>query len=185
MSVKRVFVLLAAITAAPLIGQHRQPPAFESYKAKVFSGVPAAPVISGEYEERYHQQIVDGVVRGDGVLRDGIEQPGVNFAGRYIVIQMSAGAPGLRMVIVDAITGKIIYPPISIHGVGARSFDLPLLVEDNSVPRNPIVEFRPDSRLMVVSATLNGAPTPADFYYELDGRGWNLIRKVTRVPRQM
>ena len=57
------------------------------------------------------------------------------------MIQMSAGAPGLRMVIVDAITGKIIYPPISIHGVGARSFDLPLLLEDNSVARNPIVEF--------------------------------------------
>ena len=134
MIVIRVLVVLAAIGAAPLIGQHRKSPIFESYRVKVFSGAPAAPAIAGEYEERYRQQIVDGVVRGDGVLRNGIEQPGVNFAGRYIVIQMSAGAPGLRMVIVDAITGKIIYPPISIQGVGGRSFDLPLLLGSTALP---------------------------------------------------
>jgi hypothetical protein len=60
------------------------------------------------------------------VLRDGKEQKGPNFAGSLIVIQWGCGAPCLRMAIVNARTGEVYSPPISINGVGVQSFDLPL-----------------------------------------------------------
>ena len=140
-------------------------------------------MIFGEYEALYRQEIIDGVVMGYGVWRDGVEKPGVNFAGHYIVIRMSAGAPGLRMAIVDAITGTILYPPLSIDGIGVRNFDLPLYYQENSGAQNPFVKFRPDSRLMVITATAAGMPAPEDFYYELGRRGWKLLRRVERAPR--
>ena len=53
------------------------------------------------------------------------------------MIQWGCGAPCMRMSMVDARTGELYYPPISFNGVGARSFDLPLLTVGKSVPQNP------------------------------------------------
>jgi len=123
-----------------------------------------------------------GVEKGWGVDKDGNAQgrPGPNFAGSMIVVQWSSGAPGIDMAMVDAQTGVVYYPPISFHGVGAASFDLPVLTVGLSVSRNPDIEFRLNSRLMVIKAT----PTqtrqhPSYTYYFLwqDSR-WTLLRRV-------
>ena len=183
MKVKIVMTLMAAMAGEPLFGQSRPALPFEAYRVALFGGKPAVPVIFGEYEALYRQEIIDGVVMGYGVWRDGVEKPGVNFAGHYVVIRMSAGAPGLRMAIVDALTGTILYPPLSIHGIGVRNFDLPLLQRENSVARNPSIEFRADSRLMVITASVAGVRAPAEFYYELGRRGWKLVRRLDQAPR--
>jgi hypothetical protein len=112
-------------------------------------------------------------------VRDGREQEGPNFAGNLIVIQWGCGAPCMRMAIVDAQTGEI--PSDLGKGVGARSFDMPLLAIGDSVPQNPAVQFQPNSSLMIIKATPNqsGRRHPSYTYYFLWRRNrWTLLRKA-------
>ena len=93
------------------------------------------------------------------------------------VIQLGCGAPCMRMAIVDARTGDVFYPPISISGVGARSFDLPLFTLRDSVPQNPEVQFRLDSSLMIIKAT-PGAQASYTYYFLWRENRWVLLRRV-------
>jgi hypothetical protein len=157
-------------------------PRFEEYPvAEIFTGVPAAPKLVTRQAQSYAQQIRDGVAYGYGVLRDGKEQKAPNFAGNLIVIQWACGAPCLRMAIVNAQSGDVYYPPISINGLGAHSFDLPLLMIGDSVPQNPEVHFRLSSRLMIVRATPNQSgrhPSYTYFFLWRQDR-WILLKKVS------
>jgi len=160
------------------------PPRFEDYPAsEIFSGTPTAPKLAPPAEQSYAEQIRDGVEKGYGVFRDSKEQRGPNFAGNQIVIQWGCGAPCLRMAIVDARTGDVYYPPISINGVGARSFDLPLLMIGDSVPQNPEVQFRLNSSLMIINATPNqsGRQPSYTYYFLWRQNRWTLLRKVPLV----
>jgi hypothetical protein len=156
-------------------------PRFEDYPSgRTFTAKPAAPRIATALEQSYVDQIRNGVEKGYGVFRDGKEQVGANFAGNLIVIQWACGAPCVRMVIVDAQTGAIYYPPISINGIGARSFDLPLLTPKGSVPRNPDVQFRADSDLMVITATPGkfGLRRSYAYYFLWRQSRWAFLRKL-------
>ncbi len=156
-------------------------PRFEEYPAsEMFIGTPAALKLTTPVEQNYAEQIRDGVEKGYGVFRDSKEQKGPNFAGNLIVIQWGCGAPCLRMAIVDARSGDVYYPPISINGVGARSFDLPLLMIGDSVPQNPEVQFRPNSNLMIFKATPNqsGRHPSYTYYFLWRQNRWTLLRKV-------
>jgi hypothetical protein len=91
-----------------------QLPRFEDYPVTdVFKGTPAAPIFATAEQGRFRGLISDGVTHGIGVLREGKEQPGPNFAGRYIAITWSCGSPCGRMAIVDAATGNIYNAPLS------------------------------------------------------------------------
>jgi hypothetical protein len=172
---------VAAVPFTQTRRDHRMPPRFEAFPVvRAFEGEAAAPKIETGMARKYSDRIVDGVDRGFGVFSGGIERKGPNFAGSLIVIQWSCGAPCLRMAIVDAISGAIIDPPISINGIGQASFDLPLLQSKNSVSRNPELEFRRDSRLMIVRATL-GRRT-SSFYFVRETDSWRLIREVPFEP---
>ena len=84
------------------------------------------------------------------------------------------------MAIVDARTGDVYYPPISANGVGARSFDLPLLTVGNVVSRNSEVQFRLNSNLMIIKSTPSQSGRhPAYTYYFLWRQNrWILLRKM-------
>ena len=156
-------------------------PRFEDYQvSQIFTGTPAGPKLVTPLEQSYADQIKDGVEKGYGVFRDRKEQPGPNFAGNLIVIQWGCGAPCMRMAIVDARTGELYYPPISFNGVGARSFELPLLTVGNSVPQNPEIQFRPDSGLMIIKATpkQSGSHPSYTYYFLWRQNRWTLLRKV-------
>lgn len=156
-------------------------PRFKDYPAsEIFTGVPAAPNLGTPLDQSYADQIRDGVHKGYGVFHDGKEQKGPNFAGKLIVIQWGCGSPCMRMAIVDARTGDVYPPPISFEGVGARSFDLPLLTIGNSVAQNPEVQFRPNSSLMLIKATPNqsGRHTSYTYYFLWRQNRWTLLRKV-------
>ena len=153
-------------------------PRFADYPAAdIFAATPAAPRIVTPAEKAYAREIRTGVTEGLGVFRNGKEQKGPNFAGRLIVIQWGCGSPCLRMAIVDAQTGDVYYPPISINGLAALSFDLPVLRARGSAPQNPIVEFRLDSNLLIVRAT-PGHTDRANTYYFLWQGGWRLLRRA-------
>jgi hypothetical protein len=95
-----------------------------------------------------------------------------------IVVQWSSGAPGLQMAMVDAETGEIYCPRISFHGIGATSFDLPLLTVGLSISRNPELQFRSDSRLFVIEATPRQTQQhPSYRYYFLwQDHRWTLLK---------
>lgn len=117
-----------------------------------------------------------------GVARDGDTEsrPGPNFAGNMIVVQWSSGAPGLMMAMVDARTGDVYYPPISYHGVGAARFDLPLLTVGLSVSRNPDVQFRLNSSLLIIKATpeQTGRHPSYTYYFQWQDHRRTLLRRL-------
>jgi hypothetical protein len=133
---------------------------------------------SGDVQRSLGEVIRDGVEKGWYVFRDGKEQAGPNFGGNLIVIQWPCGAPCLRMAIVNARTGDVYYPPITATGA-TESFDLPLLTLGNHVSRNPDIQFRADSNLMVIKATPQQSLSHRSFtYYFLWNRDqWTLLRR--------
>jgi len=154
-------------------------PQFKDYPAsEIFSGTPAAPKLVTPLEQDYAARIRGGVEKGYGVFRDGKEKKGPNFAGDMIVVQWGCGSPCMRMALVNARTGDVYYPPISLNRVGAPSFDLPLLIIGESVPQNPRVRSRLNSSLMIIEAT----PSPSEhppccaYYFVWRQNRWILLR---------
>lgn len=175
--------LMALLLGVAGLAQSRSTglPRFEGYPAgKIFTGTLVAPKLVTPLEQSCAEQIRDGVKEGYGVFRDGKEQTGPNFAGNLIVIQWGCGAPCLRMAIVDARTGDVYYPPISADGVVARSFDLPLLTVGNVVSRNSEVQFRLNSKLMIIKTTpsQSGRHPAYTFYFLWRRNRWTLLRKI-------
>lgn len=154
-------------------------PRFEDYPAKkIYSGIPAAPKINTPIQRRYRTRIGEGVEKGWGVLRDGREQnhPGPNFAGTMIVVQWGCGSPCLMMAMIDAVTGKVYEPPLGV----THSLTLPLLNVGWSVPGNPEITFRQDSRLMVIKATPDYVQENHHsyaHYYVWQGTRWSLLHR--------
>ena len=182
--------LLLLLLCATAQSQSSAPPRFEDYPAtESFKGTPATPKVKpsveqsvGDVNRNLGEVIRDGVEKGWGVFRDGKEQSSPNFAGNLIVIQWGCGAPCMRMAIVNATTGDVYSPPITFTGI-VENFDLPLLTRENAVSENPEIQFRPNSRLMIVTATPEQSQSHPSFtYYFLWDRGrWKLLRKVPLV----
>jgi hypothetical protein len=129
-------------------------PRFEDYLVTdIFHGIPADPQLTTPAERLFRTRIRDGVTKGLGVMREGREQPGSNFAEHYIVIEWGCGSPCGMMAIVDAMKGKVYSPPISLKGFLLPP--LPLKVPGDSdafMPWVVQVEFRLNSDLMIVKA---------------------------------
>ena len=141
-------------------------------------GQPVLPKIGRPSQRRYQTRIREGVEKGWGVYCDGVAQdrPGPNFAGDIIVIQWSCGAPCLMVAVVDARTGEVYDPPLAVN----RTLELPLLVMGNSVGRNPELDFRKSSRLMIISATPNWFkehPQSYRHYFAWESSQWVLVYK--------
>ena len=121
---------------------------------RMFEGKPVPPNIVTPVQHRYRTRIREGVEKGWGVDRGGLEQskPGPNFAGDMIVIKWGCGAPCLMAALGNARTGEIYDPPLAVD----QTLALPLLsIGCCSAGRNLELEFRQNSRLMIVSATPN------------------------------
>lgn len=90
--IRAVHALLVSLTTASVLAQKNGTPRFEDYPVfDVFSGTPAAPILSTPEEKRYRTMIREGVSKGWGVFRDGKEQAGPNFAGHFIAIVWGVG----------------------------------------------------------------------------------------------
>lgn len=166
-------------------------PVFQDYPVReLFGGTPHPPIFATAEQRRFRTTIREGIEKGWGVRADSVfgpeqNKPGPNFAGHYIVIVWGCGAPCLRMVVCDARTGAVYNPPLSADGGGLA---LPVLVLPSAVlGRNPDVEYRLDSRLMIIRATPNSyrpSATSYTFYFLMQGRQWKLLRRVPITDEQ-
>ena len=184
MHIARIAFIIAAL-GAEILNVSGQPkakaaPRFEDYPAaEVFAGHAVHPNIVTSSQRRYRTRIREGVEKGWGVFRDGVEQkqPGPNFAGDIIFIQWGCGVPCLMAALVNARTGEVFNPPLAVDGTLA----LPLLnIGGDSGGRNPELEFRKNSRLMIVSATPNwfkGHPRSYRHYFVWESNRWILVYK--------
>jgi hypothetical protein len=186
-----LIIIFAALRLLPSIAAQRHSiplPKFEDYPVKeYFNGTPHAPILQTQEQHRYRTRIREGVEKGWGARINGTgneqNRPGPNFAGHYVVIVWGCGAPCLMMAVCDVATGAVYNPPISAtHGLGS-----PLLVSENSVGRDADVEYRLDSRLMIVTATphyWNRSAESYSFYFVLQDNHWKLIRRVPITDEQ-
>jgi len=179
-------VLLAPAQTPQSATTTEAPPRFEDFQvSEVFSGTPATPQLATTEERTYRTRIRDGVAKGIGVLRNGSEQPGPNFAGHYIVVQWPCGSPCEMMAIVDAKTGHIFFPPLSEKQPADQRLMLPVLIlpfrdePKHAMPIHSEIAFRLNSRLMIVKA----CPDPAQswdnytYHFAWQDNAWHQIYK--------
>ncbi len=82
--------------------------------AQIFKATPASPILETAQQKLFRTRIQEGVRSGGELVREGKVQPGPNFAGHYVVEEWACGSPGLMMAVVDALTGKVYNPPMSV-----------------------------------------------------------------------
>ncbi|MGH9762777.1 MAG: hypothetical protein ACREDR_43305 [Blastocatellia bacterium] len=108
------------------------------------------------------------------VLREGAAG-GPNFAGHYIVVNWGCGASCVQFAIVDAITGSVYFPSFYVAaGVGSD--------QDYEHTPEPL-QFKLDSKLLMVTGNLNEAEKGGVYYYKWDNNRLTLI-KQSELPKQ-
>lgn len=131
-----------------LLAAESKPITFEKYPVQPESKrLTIAPVVIDPVHGRYRTRIRNGVEKGWGVYRDNTEAKGPNFAGHMISIRWGCGTGCAAMVFVDARTGKIYNPPLSIGHLGEQRFGLPMF--EGGIPE---IEYRVGSRLLKMKA---------------------------------
>ena len=176
-----VVTLPAAAQAKP------STPRFEDYPAtEIFKGTPVTPILVTAEERLFRTRIREGVAKGMGVLHDGKERPGPNFAGHYIVVTWACGSPCGMMAIVDAATGKVYNPPIS---EGFRLPSFPAIVRDEPdsfVPWVADAAFRQNSNLMIVKANPDPSKGRTNYahYFLWENNRWKLLLRIPMEPNE-
>lgn len=172
-----VIPLLAVLQPAHSQKQSRPLPRFEDYLVKrTFRGTPHPPILATPEQRRFRTKIRQGVAKGWGVWTNGQwgkeqEKPGPNFAGHYIVINWGCGTGCLRTAMSDAETGVVYNPPLSDSELHMRYAALGAAQ----------IEFRRDSRLMIIRPTLHaerGETVARAFYFLWENNHWRLLRRV-------
>jgi hypothetical protein len=153
-------------------------PRFEDYPVtELFKGTPAAPIIETSLQRMYRTRIREGATKGWGVFRDGKEQPGPNFAGHYLIIQWGCGTACLMMVVVDALTGRIYYLPLSVGELGNQRIGVPWFGYSPAE-----LDFRVTSSLFTMNACPDQSTNPNascySYYYLWRNNEWSLLRRV-------
>lgn len=98
-------------------------------------------------------------------LTEAARQPS-NFAGHYILVWWGCGSGCIRPAIINTKNGRVFMLPFTVTTVGEEVV-------------NP-VQFRPDSRLLIVNGSRNDQPENGSFYYLWDGKQLRLIRSVKK-----
>jgi hypothetical protein len=149
-------VLLAAADSSAQKSRAREP-RFEDYPAAArFTGRPAPAVVSSGRARLYRTTIREQA------------REGPNFAGHYTVATWGCGTGCLQFAVVDARTGSVYFHPRAETVAGVSYQDEERL------------QFRPDSRLFVVSGQLlgrGGFEDEGKFYYEWRNNRFRLLRR--------
>ncbi|MGH9967421.1 MAG: hypothetical protein ACREBG_06260 [Pyrinomonadaceae bacterium] len=155
--------ILVAITVAVFLisgafAQEKNLPRFEGYPAQEkFMGKPAPAIISHP-RARLFRTMIRTQARNEP-----------NFAGRYTLATWGCGSGCQGFAMIDAQTGRVYFNPKALN-VGT----VPYQDEDS-------LQFRTDSRLLVVSGYVDGFrgyQSEAKFYYEWKNDRFRLIRKT-------
>lgn len=145
----------------------KNPPKFSDYPAALQGdsphGLATEPILDSKKAKRYRS-----------VIRSELREP-ANFAGHYRIAIWGCGTDCRDFAILDKKTGRVYTMP-GVNGISG--------VMGNDDER---VEFRADSRLLVISACLSGdcipdktriEPKVGKFHYLWNGRKLQLIRSA-------
>jgi hypothetical protein len=172
----RVWIVL--MLCCVLFSQQK-PPAFEDFSSrKIFTGTPVPPQLIEPWAKMYHTRISDGVAKPDGAFRgfEYVASKGPNFAGHYFVINWGCGSGCLMLVVVDALTGHVYPPPLSVGDAGNQKIGIPKLGTGWAD-----FDYRPNSRLfMMKTCPADGGsayPFSGTSYFTMEPEGWRLIRR--------
>ena len=167
----QVLLMVVVMTA---FGGERSP-RFEDYPFNgIFTGQPVLPIPRTPQERRFRTRIREGVTIGRGVWtgswKQAKERAAPNFAGHYFVIRWGCGSECLMMAVVDALTGTVYPPPLSVSG------------SELEVPMDPLSDreiwFRVDSTLMVFQNGCASARKQCVYYFNWESNRFRLIRRV-------
>ncbi len=128
------------------------------------------PVIRTAEDAAFGTELIDGVTKGYGVV-DGEtehERIGVNYDGRYVLVQRGCGTNCMRAALVDGRTGAVLRLP-QLPGERESGFELPTGTNDLRT-----LEFRWNSALLGVPRVADGLT----YRYVLAGGRWRLLGKV-------
>ena len=151
-----LFIITAALSC---VATARDLPTFDQFRvAEIYRGRPANVRLGGHPDAKKFRT----------VLREGA-RTGPNFAGHYTVVTFGCGTACQRLMIVDAKSGSVFFPPQT----QPNSY---FMVTDESPP----FQFRVDSELLI----LTGAPMDKEnegvYYYRWTGQA---LRQLAYVPR--
>lgn len=137
---------------------------FEDYsEIQKFTGKPATPVITTARAHQYRT-----------VIRKKSES-GPNFAGHYTITSWGCGSTCIGFAIVDARTGSVHFHPKAL-----QVMQVPYQAE-------PVLQFRPDSRVLIISGEIlpldpnssSGPENTGKFYYEWKNNRFRLLETVS------
>lgn len=155
-----LFVIVDGFAAEPQKTQRGEKASFEDFpvtSAERFKDKPAPVRLATREARRYRTAIREGA------------REGPNFAGHYTIVQWGCGAGCVQFAVVDAKSGAVFMPTFY---VGPRA-----LVEGQSGEPDEPLQFRIDSRLLIVS----GAPNEKNegvYRYTWDGKRLRLLSKA-------
>ena len=190
-------ILAALMLVSIAQAQERQNLRFEDFPVQdIFRGTPAAPVLTQPWARMFRTRIREGISKGWGVAhytgprllasedvihgvarQPGEERAGPNFAGHYYVVQWGCGTGCLRMAVVDAVTGMVFPPPLSMD----KQQDPSALPPFGMGPA--LVDYRLNSRLFVMhtcdldkSQPTSSSDLPCMIsYFTIESSGFKLI----------
>jgi len=153
-----LFLLLVLSCSSAVSPAQERVPQFKDYPVREqYRGETHAPLL-GSREARMFRTRLREAARG---------KP--NFAGRYIVATWGCGTACLQGALIDARTGRVYMLPATRCCWQA--------VDENFKP----VEFRPDSRLIILSGSRNEKEgDEGTHFYKFENNRFVLIRTVRR-----
>lgn len=150
-------MMILAACLAGLAYAQSSVPRYKQFPAELYTGKMATPKPATKAAKEVKTQIEDGMTA----------RP--NFAGRYVITTWSCGTSCLQFAIVNAETGAVYLPPFYVASgmnVGQEKLrdELPL-------------QFKPDSRLLVVVGSRNENGEGV-YFYKWDNEKLTLIRST-------
>jgi hypothetical protein len=153
-----IFVLCLSVSETH--AQAKQFPRFEDFPvSEIFSGKPAVPKIVGSRARMFRT-----------MLRMNAKQ-GPNFAGHYALATWGCGSGCKALAIIDAQTGQVRFQPSIIY-----ILRVPFQAEES-------LQFRLDSRLLIVVGARNGEAVERKYFYEWASDRLRLIRSIKEFRR--
>jgi hypothetical protein len=153
---RMIKVIVALIfLASGVLAQQKPLPRFEQYPVKENFRGKSAPIKLTSRRARTFRTM----------LRENAEK-GVNFAGHYIAATWGCGSACWSFAIIDARTGQVYFISslLNVGGFGYSNEDL--------------IQFRKDSRLLIVVGTPNDEGYVGRYYYVWNNNWLKLIRAV-------